>query len=236
MVTGFSKKKIQGSKKTLGELLRASRIRKRISLSTAESETKIKASYLEAIEKSDWRHLPSEVYVRGFVIAYGKYLAFDLGKLMTQYFAESSARSQKSGIEISYGQRVMEKRVLITPKVLAYSGLVMILLVMISYIVYQLVGFAGAPNLEIFSPQNNSVVETDSVELSGATDGNTYVVVNKENVPVTEDGKFLTNLKLHRGVNVIEVKAINKTKKETNQIYTVEFKPKTAAVDIINNQ
>jgi len=236
MVVGFSKKKIQSNKKTLGEIFRSRRIGKKISLESAETETKIRHSYLEAIEKSDWSPLPSEVYVRSFVVAYAKYLKLDLDKILAKYWAESASRTGDKQVHISYDQKINERKVMITPKILAYSGLCLFIVSMAAYIIYQLIGFAGSPNLEISSPANNSIVETETVTVNGVTDNDTFVVVNDENVPVTQDGRFQALLKLQRGLNVIEVVAVNKAKKETSQVYTVEFKPKTAAVDIVNNQ
>jgi len=55
-------------------------------------------------------------------------------------------------------------------------------------------------------------------------------------VPVSEDGKFSLKLKLHSGVNVVKVKAVNNVKKESSEVYTIEYKPKTAALDNSINQ
>lgn len=230
MVQGFSRKKIK-SKKILGEIFKDARKQKGVTLLEAEIATKVRAKYLDAIENSNWNVLPQEVYVRGFIIAYAKYLNIDKEKVFLLYESEAIVRCKGQKTEIAYNQSVSEKKVLITPKILAYFSLAIVVIVMVSYIAYQVVGFAGNPNLKIFTPENYSIAESDSVDLAGATDVDTMVIVNNENVPVTSDGAFSLKLKLHNGVNIIKIKAVNKAKKESSQVYTLEYKPKTASID-----
>lgn len=58
----------------IGEILKKTREAKGITLDEVAEVTKIRSKYLEAIEKEDFQTLPGEVYVRGFVTAYLKYL------------------------------------------------------------------------------------------------------------------------------------------------------------------
>lgn len=233
MVRGFSRKKIKSSK-TLAEIFRKTRQKKDVTIEEAEIKTKVKAKYLIALEAGDWTSLPSDVYLRGFVLAYAKYLDLDITEVLEKYESDFLFFLQGKGqhkAKISYNQVLHEKKVLITPKILAYFSLSVFVFSMFGYILLQVLEFAGNPTLKILSPDNNAVIESDIADLSGITDTDTLVVVNNENVPVTNDGHFLLKLKLHRGVNVIKVKAVNKAKKETAHVFTVEYKPKTAAID-----
>lgn len=58
----------------IGEILKKTREAKGITLDEVAEATKIRSRYLDAIEKEDFQALPGEVYVRGFVTAYLKYL------------------------------------------------------------------------------------------------------------------------------------------------------------------
>lgn len=230
MVKGFSTKKLKGRDR-LGQILKRLRLRKKISLSEAEEATKVRSSYLAAIESSNWLSLPQTVYARGFVMAYSKFLGFSIEQALKLFEAETYHLNNFNSA-LSYGQRVRERKAIVTPKILAYSALSVFILSLFSYVVFQLMSFAGNPNLEVISPQNNSVVEEDNISLSGITDSDTKVLINSENVPVSNDGKFLISLRLQRGVNIIKVEAINKVKKQTSAIYTIEYKPKTASVPV----
>lgn len=61
----------------IGASLRQARISKNISLETIESETRIRKVYLEAIENEQWEIMPGEVYLRGFLRTYARYLGLD---------------------------------------------------------------------------------------------------------------------------------------------------------------
>lgn len=58
----------------IGEILRKTREAKDITLDQVAEATKIRVRYLQAIEEENFGVLPGEVYARGFVTAYLKYL------------------------------------------------------------------------------------------------------------------------------------------------------------------
>lgn len=230
MVRGFSTRKIE-TNKTLGEKLKAIRVEKGLSLDEAETGTKVRANYLVAIEKGDSSSLPSEVYVRGFILAYAKFLEFDVNEAAAMYQRECRLQPKNShSTDISYKNSVKDYKVVLTPKVIGYSFITFFVVSLFGYIIFQVVNFAGSPNLKITSPGNGGVYVDDSIDLRGITDNDTFLTINDEHVPITNDGTFSTNLKLHRGINVIKVKATNKSKKETSEVLTLEYKPVTAQV------
>ncbi len=55
---------------SLPERLAAARERKGVDLMRAERDTKIRARYLSALERGDYRVLPGTVYTRGFLRNY----------------------------------------------------------------------------------------------------------------------------------------------------------------------
>lgn len=60
--------------KGIGAILKEERESKKITLEQIEEATKIRRKYLEAIEAEKFEVLPGEVYVKGFVATYLKYL------------------------------------------------------------------------------------------------------------------------------------------------------------------
>jgi len=235
MVHGFTSKKIK-SKTGLGSLLKKERLKKKVTILEVEVATKVRAKYLEAMESSKWNTMPQSVYVRGFVLAYAKYLEVPTDEALSLFERESRIFFNKN-VDISYKKTLHQKKVLVTPKILAYSSLAVFIVFLLSYVVIQLFNFAGTPNLKITSPSNNTISELESINLDGLTDVDTKVTINNENIPVSDDGKFSLNLKLRRGINVLKVVAVNKVKKETTEVFTVEYKPKTAeAVSSTINQ
>jgi cytoskeletal protein RodZ len=235
MVSGFKKRKIQ-TDKSLGEIFKSARLKREVSLDEAEVSCKVRSKYLQALEEGDWQNLPSLVYVRGFVLAYANFLELDKKEIENIFWQEYSFVGKQKNSDITYKKLLPDKKVLITPKLIGYAIFSMFLVGMFGYIAYQIINFAGSPNLRLVTPNNNSVIEADSVEVRGITDNDTYLTINNEMVPVTTDGRFEINLKLQKGINVVRIKAMNRAKKETSEIITVEYKPKTAKIDetIIN--
>jgi hypothetical protein len=62
---------------SLPERLLAARERKGVDLYRAERDTKIRARYLAALERGDYRELPGAVYTKGFLRNYALYLGLD---------------------------------------------------------------------------------------------------------------------------------------------------------------
>ena len=62
---------------TLGETLRQARLDKGVSLADAARDTRIRRSYLEALEAEDLAALPPPVYTRGFLRTYAEYLGLN---------------------------------------------------------------------------------------------------------------------------------------------------------------
>lgn len=230
MIKGFSKKKIK-DKKTLGQKLREKRKALNLSIEETEVESKVKAKYLTALEEGNWQDLPYEAYTRGFVLAYAKVLKIKKEEVL-ELFDEQVGLEQKN-YNLSYQKSIKEKKILITPKILGYSSLAIFLISMFGYILFQLLSFAGSPNLKVTSPGDNVILETDYVKINGIVDNDTFLFVNDENIPVTREGYFSTDFKLHRGLNVVKVKAVNKANKETTQVLTLEYKPKTALTEVL---
>ena len=83
------------NKERLGEYLRRVRTSKRITLVEAEDRLHIRKSYLEAIELGDYEKIPNEVYVRGFLRSYSRFLGISPEKILARYDEEKRAREEE---------------------------------------------------------------------------------------------------------------------------------------------
>ena len=68
--------------KNLGQILKDKRKEKNLSLKSLSLKLKISVSILEAIEEAKTHRLPAFVYLRGFILAYGKALDLDERELL----------------------------------------------------------------------------------------------------------------------------------------------------------
>jgi cytoskeleton protein RodZ len=69
----------------IGATLREARMRARIDISEIESETKIRAKYLRALENEEWNLLPGPTYVKTFLRTYAEALGLDAKLLVEEY-------------------------------------------------------------------------------------------------------------------------------------------------------
>lgn len=72
----------------VGEILRREREKQGLSIADVAGETSIRDVYLEAIEKGDYDALPGDVYAKGFIRNYSKFLQIDGNALLEQYDSE----------------------------------------------------------------------------------------------------------------------------------------------------
>lgn len=115
------------SAKTVGKQLRQTREAKGASIEEASGATRIRAYYIEALEKGEFSALPSPVQVRGFLRAYAKYLGLDAEDLFAELEAHArelaeapptaeaqsspdQAAAAASGIYLEIGQQLRARR------------------------------------------------------------------------------------------------------------------------------
>lgn len=70
---------------TLGSVLREAREAKGLDLREAAQQTRISVNYLKAIESEDFAKLPGEVFVKGFLKNYAKFLGLPEAEVMKRY-------------------------------------------------------------------------------------------------------------------------------------------------------
>ena len=83
---------------SLPERLYAARERKGVDLYRAERDTKIRARYLGALERGDYKELPGAVYTKGFLRNYALYLGLDPDDVLLQWRKErGDGKEQRAG-------------------------------------------------------------------------------------------------------------------------------------------
>ncbi|NWF93148.1 MAG: DUF4115 domain-containing protein [Syntrophaceae bacterium] len=75
----------ENENESLGQYLKRQRESRKISLKEVSKNTKVKEHLLKAIEEDQYASLPSGTYVKGFLLAYAKYLGLDSGEVLLRY-------------------------------------------------------------------------------------------------------------------------------------------------------
>jgi cytoskeleton protein RodZ len=82
-------------KETLGNLLQRTRRGQQKTLGEAAEATRISQGALAAIEADDFNRLSAEVFTRGFIKIYAKYLGLDSGETLKHYISQENADPDK---------------------------------------------------------------------------------------------------------------------------------------------
>jgi cytoskeleton protein RodZ len=81
---------------TVGQDLRAARLRRGDDLATVSRALKIRKDHLEAVEEGDFADLPGKTYAIGFVRSYAHYLGLDVTQTVERYKQEISGRRDET--------------------------------------------------------------------------------------------------------------------------------------------
>lgn len=82
----------------IGDTLRVARRRQGRSLTDAAAETRVRESYLAALEEEEFASLGGDVYVKGFLRSYAKFLGLDPEPLLDTYRAEHEQPDDAAGV------------------------------------------------------------------------------------------------------------------------------------------
>jgi len=199
----------------LGEVLRAAREAKFIDLARVERDTKIRARYLSALERGDYRDLPGGVYVKGFLRNYGVYLGLDPEYLIDLYRLEQGGSAPEragTGTPVQPRRLRVPRALVITPGALAAMVLTVLVIAFGVYLVGEFVTFARTPDLRITDPATDIAGWTaGTYTIRGLTEPNATVTVSglPENPTVKADaaGSFEILVRLVPGANVVTLVA-----------------------------
>lgn len=196
--------------KTVGDILKTARLKKRYSLRKVEKETKIKKEFIEAIEEGNWKDLPELPVVSGFVKNLSSFLEVDVktscATLKRDYLPQKLSINPKPDVGGKFTW---------TPKYTFLAGILIVILALFGYLGFQYVKFNSPPQLEVINPSEGFITTTNKVEVSGKTDSDSTVKVNNQLILVNDDGTFNGQIEVFEGTGELVITATNRSKKET---------------------
>ncbi|HUD09931.1 MAG TPA: helix-turn-helix domain-containing protein [Patescibacteria group bacterium] len=208
-----------------GEKLQQTRLEKGLSLEDVARATKIKTQFLSYIENGEYQKLPSPSYAHGFVRNYARFLGLpdeEILALFRREFDEDKAyRILPRGLEEKQNFPLFKFKI---RQAVLLS--VIVLLLFIGYLLWQYRDAFLNPPLEITSPKAGTVLSSQ-IKITGKTDPNTTVYVDKNVVAVDQDGNFQKVINVFPGETTITVRVVNKFSKQTQKSVEIEVKAGT---------
>ena len=223
----------------LPERLFTARERKGVDLYRAERDTKIRARYLAALERGDYKELPGAVYTKGFLRNYALYLGLDPDDVLLQWRRErGDGREPQPVIVIPRPITTPRKGLTFSPAVVVAAIMTVAVAAFGVYLVLQIQRYVEPPTIAVTQPPT-AVIDvdeaTESYTLRGTTlPGATVMIVSPswdQALPITASstGSWSVEVDLRRGRNQFDISATDpqtqKKSDDTRRIFiTVPFR------------
>jgi cytoskeletal protein RodZ len=202
---------------SLPERLYAARERKGVDLYRAERDTKIRARYLAALERGDYRELPGAVYTKGFLRNYALYLGLDPDDILGQWRRErGDVGPAQPVIAVPRPLTAPRRGLTFSPGVLVAALVTVVVLLVGGYLAIQVMRFAKPPTLAITDPKIATVTVGESrtsYVLRGTTIPGGRITVEVAGATHQAEGDstgaWSVDVDLRRGKNQFKIDAID---------------------------
>lgn len=209
----FFQKNIQYE--TLNEKFIRARKEQCMSLETAEKFTGVKRKYIQDIEQGDYHLLPGEVYAENFIKKYALFLGLDVDPILTEYRRErlitknsSLKKQEKNCYRALCG--VGRRDFISAPTIIRFVFGSMSLLVFFVYLGLRVHSSLRPPDLVVFQPQKDIMIEEVSLDILGKTEPEAEVWINERPIFTDPSGYFQEKVELALGINALTISAKKK--------------------------
>ncbi len=202
----------------LPERLYAARERKGVDLYRAERDTKIRARYLGALERGDYKELPGAVYTKGFLRNYALYLGLDPEDVLAQWRRErGDGKEPPPAIVVPRAIAAPRKGMTFSPGIVVAALLTVVIVAFGAYLGIQVLRFTKPPTIAVTQPATAVVAVGESVTaytLGGTTVPGATVSIatpGREPYQVTarSNGEWTAAVDLRRGRNQFDVTSLD---------------------------
>ena len=204
---------------SLPERLYAARERKGVDLYRAERDTKIRARYLAALERGDYRELPGSVYTKGFLRNYALYLGLDPDEVLLQWRHErGDPKEIPPAIVVPRPITTPRKGLTFSPGLVVAALLTVVIVAFGVYLGIQVLRFAKPPTIAVTQP-TTAVIDVDEsttkytlegTSLPGATVSIlTPGLEQPFQVTAASDGTWAYDVDLRRGRNQFDISSVD---------------------------
>jgi len=189
---------------SLGEKLKALRKEANLVLSQMAEKTKIPKGYLKHLENGAYDKLPDPIYTRNFLKIYLK----TLGAEETYYldlFEQERGTCDFMKNACLPRQRTNGFRFLVASHLLKFGLFGIATFSIVFYMGLQVHTILTPPKIAIFEPNDGFLTNDATIFVSGQAEKGAHVRINGAEVLLTNNGDFVIEVALERGLNVIKV-------------------------------
>lgn len=207
--------------KTVGEILKETRLSRGFTLQHIEQGTKIRLKFLEAIEQDDYTKLPSLSYAKGFVKNYAEFLGLNSRHILAFFRRQTEEVPRSTLLPKGLAAPLNQPFLRLTPGRFLTIILVGFVTVFLLYFGVQYLRLQNPPPLVVDSPKDQLVTTQRRIDVLGKTDPDATVIVNGVSALVRSDGRFFDQVQLSSGINKVTIVATSRWNKTTTIVREV---------------
>lgn len=209
--------------RTVGQILKETRLQKGFALEQVEKATKIRAKFLVSIESDDYKSMPASPYIQGFIRNYSEFLGLKHHTILALFRRQFLQKERQKNQTVE--EPLTSSGWQITPNKVITFLVVILVGVLLTYFYFQYRNLHTPPPLEVASPKEEVVTKDEVIAVYGDTDSDATVLVNNDPVLVGEDGKFFKEYPLSLGGNTFVIEAVSRVGEKTTVIREVTRAP-----------
>ena len=178
--------------------------------------TDVPQRFIVSLVDGDFKNLPSEPYIRGYLFKVAGVLDADPNFLWRSFRQSSEIHSSGSADLLPANrfslQRISSKKVWI----------VLIVLIVLGFLGFRVDSILGMPTLEITLPETTT---SQTINVTGKVNPGDTLTLNNEVVYPDERGQFEKEVQLETGLNTLEFRAKRFLGRETRIVKQVFYQP-----------
>jgi len=200
----FSMIKTAIQQKTISSLLREKRRERNLTIEQIADATKIRSEYLIALENSLYNKFPSEVYIKGFLKNYAKYLGIPTDQALALYRRENIVKIKPKHNLFLEKIKERSQKIVITPNKIILAITIVVIIAILLYLSSYFGKVLKKPSITLTSPIN----VTEEGEYSYNTVSNTFDIVGEidVNAKMSINGQDLSPATMTTFSKTIELK------------------------------
>lgn len=211
----------------MGEILRAYRERRGLSIKDVASKLGLGPHFIEWIETGKYHKLPGEVYAKNFIKRYAACVGVNSSAALKQYLNERPVSYTADSAPLNFTKRISRSwRPQLTTRAIAVAALILV----IGYVGAEARNVFSPPPLTIENPSDGYVSFAPSIELAGRSLPETRIQVNGTEMITDARGGFHESLDLAPGINTFTIVAIKKHGSQTVAVRNIVYNQKVSVV------
>ena len=222
----FSLRKIEQAGVSFGAKLRALRRDRGLNYDQAAEATRLPRRIIEAFEHDAFSALPESVYARNFLKTYVRFLGGDEAYFL-DCFDEARGTCDFVDPLLLPRRKVRRAWFLVTPRIFRYVGLGAVGFLILGYLGFEVKRIVTPPAIEIAVPYDGLATDEGMVEVAGRVFEEAEVYIDGEQILLNQDGTFVAQVDLERGLNLITVEAKKRYSRTSRVDRRVVFEEKT---------